>query len=199
MILFPVCTSRLDLTFLVDISGSLEEGYDMQVAFMKAIVEGLNFKYHRTQVAFVNYAEDTKTRFYLDTYKEQRDVLNAIGITEIGRETNIAAGLREVRTNVYRSDRGDRDGVQNVVLLLSDGRATRDIELVDDEARLVRNSDITIYSIGIGDWADIYTMDIIATDPDSLHRVWIQSRGEVEDTANEVLDRLCQWRALGLI
>ena len=164
----------------------------MQVAFMKQVVEGLNFAFDGTHVAFVNYANESNVRFYLNSeYTEKRDILNAIGITEIGHETRIAAGLRTIRDKVYTTQNGDRDGTPNVCILLSDGRATKEADRTIEEARLTRGRGITIISVGIGDWTDIYTLGQIASSPESRNRYWIKTRSEVESEANKVLDRLC--------
>ena len=74
----------MDVVFLVDISGSLEQtGYDLPVAFIQTVVEGLNFRFGRTRVAYVTFAKTPTIHFYLDTYNTNLDILNAVSIDDV--------------------------------------------------------------------------------------------------------------------
>ena len=70
-------------------------------------------------------------RFGLDTFASNREILNALSITRRGRQTNIAAGLRMIRDDVFVSRNGDRSGVDNVLITLTDGKANMEKEEVD--------------------------------------------------------------------
>lgn len=43
-----------------------------------------------------------------------------------GGETNIADVLRKMRTQLFVAERGDRDDVPNIAILVTDGRANRE-------------------------------------------------------------------------
>ena len=180
-----------DITFLVDISGSLEDGYDIELTFMKQVVRGFDFKYGRTRIAFVVYSQTAEVRFYLDTYTSHRDVLNALTIDVVGFDTNIAAGLKMVREDVFRRDRGDRDGVDNICIILSDGKATKDASQTENEARRARNDGVQVYSVSVGESVNMDMMAKIANKPESLHTFWMKTRSDVDAVTNEVLDALC--------
>lgn len=180
-----------DITFLVDISGSLEDGYDIQLSFMRQVVKGLDFKYDRTHISFVTFSSSARTRFFLDSYNSDRDILNAITIDEVGHQTNIAAGIREMRTNVFQSRRGDRDGVDNICILLSDGKATMDASQTEVEAGRARAAGIAMYAVSVGESVNMDMMGKIANKPESLYTFSLRTRSDVDRVAPNVLDNLC--------
>ncbi len=62
-----------------------------------------------------------------------------------GGATNTAAGLILADSVVFQNTRGDRSGVKDVLILISDGRTTRDEDILDTTARNLRNRGISIY------------------------------------------------------
>jgi collagen type VI alpha len=187
------CSTQVDLTFLVDISGSIEGNYDIQVSFMKRVVEGLNYNFWRTRTAMVTYAGTPTIRFYLDSFSTERDILNAITVNEVGYQTDITGALKEVTDNIYVRDRGDRQGVDNIVILLSDGKSTLEHDGVQGAAdRLKRERDAQIYTVGIGESINRDVLGrIIASQPESTYFHYLRTRSEVDQVAMDILDNLC--------
>lgn len=187
------CSRQRDIVFLVDISGSLEQGYDMQVSFMKQLVKGLDFKFSRTRVGLVTFAGGAygaEVQFYLDTYNSEQDVLNAIGINTVEFRTNIANGIREVSDNVFTTQRGDRNGVDNILVILSDGKATEDERRTTLEASRSKNAGTEIFTIAVGESVNLDMMRRIAN-PSSEYTYWMKTRSAVDNTVARVLDVLC--------
>ncbi|KAK2165643.1 hypothetical protein LSH36_47g02029 [Paralvinella palmiformis] len=185
------CSRQKDLTLLVDISGSLEQGYDIQQTFTEKFIQGLDFKYGRTRVAFVTFASSSQVHFYLDEYTTQRDVINAIDISEVGFETNIANGIQTVWDAVYRESRGDRNGVDNVMMLLSDGKATISPSLTEVQAARAKASGIEIYTIAIGDNVNKEMLRKVASTPETEHFFELPTRTDVDKVVSDVLDKIC--------
>jgi len=95
------CAVELDIVFVVDVSGSLEvTGYDIHLSLMRTVVQGLNFQFGRTRVAYVTFAQFSTIQFNLDAYSSSEDVMNAIAIDSVETGTNISGALRTVRTQV---------------------------------------------------------------------------------------------------
>ena len=62
-----------------------------------------------------------KVNFRLDAYNRKSDILNAIAyLPQSGGRTNTAAGINTMRSDVFTKT-GDRAGIKNVAILLSDG------------------------------------------------------------------------------
>ena len=181
--------------FVVDISGSIEEnnGFDTERSFMKELVYGLDFSFGHTRVAFITFANVATTRFYLNDYisnSAQQDVLNALVIDTIGHETDITTGIKEAREHVLIPEQGDRDGVDNIMVLISDGKNTigSDEETIS-EALEVKDGGTRVYTVAIGENSRVGLLETLASDSSS--RYWLKDRSEVEDKASEMLDTLC--------
>ena len=185
------CTRQRDVVFVVDVSVSLEKSIDMMVAFMKVLVQGLSFRYDRTRVGFITFAREADTRFHLDDYTSQRDVLNAISLSEVGYGTNIAVALRHAKDNVFRASKGDRALIDNICILLSDGRATLDSEVTERAATEAKNDDISLYTVVVGNSIGVDTMNKIASSPQTSYAYSIKERSQVDSVAGQMLDRLC--------
>jgi len=180
-----------DVVFVVDVSASLEKYMDMMVSLVKAVVQGLSFKYDRTRVAFVTFARTPDTHFHLDEYTSQRDVLNAVSLSDVGYGTDIAAALRHAKDNVFRASKGDRALVDNILVLLSDGRATLNSGSTELAATEAKNDDIEVYTVVIGDSIGVDTMNKIASSPQTSYAYSIKERSQADAVAGRMLDQLC--------
>lgn len=175
----------------MDISGSLEQGYDIQQTFAEKFIQGLDFKYGRTRVAFVTFAGTAKIHFFLDEYNTQRDIVNAIDISEVGFQTNIANGIQTVWDSVYRASRGDRTGIDNVMVLLSDGKATIAPRLTEVQAARAKSKNIEIYTIAIGENVNKEMLRKVASTPETEHFFELPTRSDVDKVVSDVLDKIC--------
>ncbi len=191
----PACSRQRDVVFVADVSGSLEESdvFDIQLTFMQQVVQGLDFRFGRARCAFVTFAGGVygaHVQFYLDQYTSRQDVLNAISLTEVEFQTDIALGLSLVRTEILRPARGDRNGVPNIVILLSDGKPTENADRISGEAtRLKRDADI--YAVSIGPSVNRGQMLSIASQPTSRFEYYLETRTDVDTIASELLNDLC--------
>ncbi len=52
--------------------------------------------FSRVRISFTVFAAEPFTRFYLNTFTTKRDIMNAIKITEVGYQTDLAKALRQV-------------------------------------------------------------------------------------------------------
>ncbi len=87
-----------------------------------------------------------KVRFDLGRYRTRLAVNTAIGSMIFdGGQTNTAAGLIAADTVIFQPSGGDRPGIKDVLILISDGRTTRDEAILDTTARNLRNRGVNIY------------------------------------------------------
>ena len=98
-LVFPAgCSAQVDLVYLVDISGSVEDYYMQLTDFIKNMTAGMNFMFSRARISFTVFAADPFTRFYLNTFTTKRDIMNALKITEVGYQTDLGRALAHVST-----------------------------------------------------------------------------------------------------
>jgi len=183
-----------DVVFLVDISGSLElTGYGIHTSFMQMVVQGLNFKFGRTQVAYVTFSNTAQVRFYLNTYSSDLQILSAITIDSVGVGTDFANAFDTVRTQVLSpSSPGYRPEVAQKVIFLSDGKQNMDTGLTNTAVQALQATGAVIYTVSIGLSVQQDVMDSIASAPVELHTVNIPTRNDVNVSSSAILDLLCQ-------
>lgn len=79
------CDSELDLVFVLDLSGSVEEAYGMVLELARRTVSGLNVdRASGTRVAVITYSDQATVKFYLDEYSSTDDVLDALVFRRAG-------------------------------------------------------------------------------------------------------------------
>jgi collagen type VI alpha len=184
------CSRQLDVTFVLDLSGSVDIVYYNSIAFIREVVEGLPLNFGRTRVGLVSYSDTARINFYLDTYTTREEVLNALSFSLAGGRTNTQEAIKMAYSDVFSSSRGDRGGVPNKMIVLTDGGSNINQANTLSEARNAENLGIEIYSVGIG-MMDMSEMNGIATDPDTEHHVHVPDSGSIIAKANELLDWLC--------
>jgi len=88
--------------------------------------------------------------FYLNNFTNVWSLEAAIrNIRYIGGNTNTTGGLWLMRTEIFNQANGDRQEVENVAILITDGNPTREVDKLDDEVRLIKASRIRILGVGV--------------------------------------------------
>ena len=188
------CTSRLDIVFVLDASGSVEAKFELAMKLARRIIEGLNFAGSRTRVGVMTYADDVTIRFHLDTYNSRDEVLNAIAFTQDRGKTNTAGALSEMETNMFTSSHGDRPGDDNYAVVITDGNSNVQRINTIPAAEDARQAGIKIFAVGIGDNGSVDRSEIngIANNPDSDFAHLMATEEELEVVADTILTKICE-------
>ncbi|KAI0230324.1 Collagen alpha-6(VI) chain [Lamellibrachia satsuma] len=186
------CTKSLDLVFVMDLSGSVENEYEMSVQFAQRVVYGLNMRYDRTRVAVVTFSTTVGDQFYLNSYTSKDAIINAMNFHHKGGRTNTQEALNVMRTTHFTPSHGQRTGVRNVAVLISDGNSNINADNTVPEADRARSQGIDVYSVGLGRNPNLPELNDISNDPDSEYVVRLPSLTDVDSAANELLERLCK-------
>ena len=78
------------------------------------------------------------------------------------------AALRHMKDNMFTGNNGDRAGVPNIGIIITDGKSNNPSQ-TKAQADLVRRAGITIFSVGIGSGISMSELNDMATDPDADH------------------------------
>lgn len=164
-----VCRDKVDLAFLVDASGDKDkrgrEHFKTSLAIAKAIASMFVVNHLQTHIGFVVFSTNSQVVLNFKTYFDQKSVENAIdGIQYLGGNTNIGAGLRLVKKELF--DATSRTNVPHILIVLTSGKSTED---VITPSKALRDSGVTVFCIGIGKMYNEKELDEIATDPDASH------------------------------
>jgi Mg-chelatase subunit ChlD len=188
------CGTQLDVVFVLDLSGSIGDANEYQTVtnFTREVVAGLS---STTRIGVVTFDTTAQSVFYLNTYSSRRQLLNAINFYAPGGTTNAQAALNEARTDQYISGNGDRSGVQNVVIYVSDGKSDvlEGSSSSANAAEMLKNSGegVLIYTVGMTDSPNTSELSNISTAPNSTYNYFINASNDYEMAANELLDTLC--------
>jgi len=185
------CTQQMDVTFILDMSGSVDTVYNSSINLIKHVIYGLPVRADRARVALVSYSDSAKVEFYLNTYRSKQEILNALSFRSAGGKTNTQEAIRKAYNDVYSSGRGDRAGVKNIAIVVSDGNSNINSDNTATEARVARQRHIEVYVAAVSDSVNMGEVNDIANDPDSTHVVRIRGQNDVQNAAKQLLDRMC--------
>lgn len=124
--------------------------------------------------------------------QDKEAVLNAINFGRTGGKTDTAAAIRRMRDDAFIDSAGDRPGVDNRAVIITDGKSNDESGTLQ-EASDARDDDIEIFVVALGESPRSSEVNGMASDPDSDHVVNLHDLNGVEGAVNELLDQLCQW------
>ncbi|XP_036092335.1 collagen alpha-3(VI) chain isoform X6 [Rousettus aegyptiacus] len=155
-----------DVVFLLDGSDGVRTSFPLLKEFVQRLVESLDVGADRVRVAVVQYSDRTRPEFYLNSYLNQQDVVDAIrGLTLLGGPIpNTGAALDFVLRNVLVTSAGSRlmKGVPQLLIVLTADRSGDDVW--GPSVALKRQGAVAL-GIGVGA-ADIAEMQAISFIPD---------------------------------
>ncbi|XP_026150622.1 collagen alpha-3(VI) chain-like [Mastacembelus armatus] len=130
-----------DIVFLVDGSnyiGSTNLPYVRD--FIINVVNQLDVRPDRVQIGLLQFAERPKIEFYLNTYQNRQDVVNAISQLRLtgGSVLNTGAAMNHAFTTMFLPSAGSRrmQGIQQVLILITGGPAQDEVKNVADQLAL---------------------------------------------------------------
>lgn len=143
------------------------------------------------RVGLLVYSTKVHIQFHLNEYSSKNQVFAAIDRIEYRYgDTNTAAALKALRTEMFTSEHGDRTEAPNVALVLTDGVSNIDSKRTVAEAIRAQSSDIHIYAIGIG-LADLTELQKIASSPAADNSFSVEDFDELDKMKEEVFAHFC--------
>nr|XP_020827928.1 collagen alpha-3(VI) chain isoform X2 [Phascolarctos cinereus] len=122
---------KKDVVFLIDGSEGVRSGFSLLKEFVQRVVESLDVGPDRVRVAVVQYSEQARPEFYLNSYSDQQAVVNAIRRLTLlgGSSLNTGLALDFVMRNMLVESAGSRiaEGVPQFLIVLSASRSRDDI------------------------------------------------------------------------
>ena len=191
--MFTGCTTQKDVVFVLDASGSVTSRFELEQDLTKRIVAGLNFAGSRTRIGVLTYQNTATIQFNLNKYTLKDSVLNAVAFTNrmAVSGTNTAEAIQRMRLDMFRLNDGDRNGVDNVAIIMSDGKSNINTHNTIPEADMARRAGIRLLSVGIGTSVDHLEIDGIANQPTTDNAFYLPDSAMIDTVANAILDQLC--------
>ncbi|CAH1788337.1 unnamed protein product [Owenia fusiformis] len=185
------CPASSDVVFAIDSSGSIgEANFRQMMSFVIDIVENLEYN-GNTRIGALSFADDINRHFDLNTYTSKSNVMNSLGAISYSKGATNTAGALELMRGMFSPQRGDRAGVKNYGIIITDGKPTvRKLEW-KEQARQARDRNIQLIAIGIGSGIDIEVLNEIASDPDEQNVFSVADFDALETISNTLQTQLC--------
>lgn len=180
---------QADVVLLVDGSYSIGLANFAKVrAFLEYLVKSFDIGPHKVQISLVQYSRDPHTEFYLNTHHNLDAVIKAVRTFPYrGGSTNTGKAMTYVRQKIFVSNRGARDNVPRVTILITDGKSS---DAFKDPATMLRNSDVEIFAVGVKD-AVRSELEAIANSPAETHVYTVEDFDAFERISKELTQSIC--------
>ncbi|XP_045560346.1 collagen alpha-3(VI) chain isoform X4 [Salmo salar] len=154
-----------DIVFMVD-GSSYIGGANLPYVrdFIAGVVNQLDVRPDRVRIALMQFAENPKIEFYLNTHNTKQDVLASLGQLRLmgGSALNTGAAMDYALTNMFRDSTGSRkrQGVQQVLLLITGGPSQDEVKRIADKVAVAGVLTFTV-SAGQADEAYLKTVAFV--------------------------------------
>ncbi|XP_053303267.1 collagen alpha-1(XIV) chain [Pleuronectes platessa] len=187
-----VCkAAKADLVFLVDGSWSIgDESFLKIIRFLSSTTGALDvIGPDGTQVAMVQFSDDARTEFKLNSYGDKERLLDAINrISYKGGNTKTGRAIQHVKDKIFTVEGGVRRGIPNVLVVLTDGRSQDDVNKVSKEMQM---EGFIVFAIGFAD-ADYGELVSIASSPSDRHVFFVDDLDAFKKIEEKLVTFVCE-------
>lgn len=183
-------SSQFDLVIILDTSTSVQPvNWNKTLSATKRLVRDIDFENGNVRIGVAIFSNEAKVIFHLNAYQTKADIIDAVSRIpyEYG-QTNTASALELMRTQMFSSINGDRAGVPNVAIVITDGESTIDKDKTVPEANRARQQGIQIFAIGIGLSA---TAELDGIAGRTENRYFIDNFDELDEKMERIYRNLC--------
>jgi len=169
----------LDLTFIVDSSGSINQNddtnWDKSLQFVVDVVREFTIGPNDVQVAFVLFGTEATVEWGFTENQNKETLTNEIlGMRYLQGYTNLNDALYLTRTVVYAPSGGAREGALRATVILTDGIDNRPevgTPLTIQNATLCKENDIWLIAVGVTDGVNVTRLHEIISSPSDYYPV----------------------------
>ena len=158
--------------FLLDSSGSVgSTNFQKQKQFVAHFAQSFDIGPKNVQIGVETFATVPHHEFNMNTYHTKADTvkaINNIGYHSGGTRTDLA--IKYVEQHSFKPATGDRPGVANILIVMTDGKSNQP-PLTVQEANKLHQMPIKVFAIGIGAGVDTKELGHIATDAQHVFQV----------------------------
>ncbi|GAB1606482.1 hypothetical protein Ahia01_000930800 [Argonauta hians] len=158
-----------DIMFVLDQSTSLKH-YDSQIkGFVSRVAGYFPISPKQVQIGVVTFGSIVKNEFNLNRYSNYQALLQGISqIKYLGGSTMTYLALDYLRLHSFRHRFGDRNGVANIAIIITDGKSSN-YQRTIYSAKLLKESGVQTYVVAIGNNVGTHEPKLIASSPSHTH------------------------------
>ena len=180
---------KADIVFLVDGSINLGRGnFNEVMMFISNLVDLFFSERDNLRIGLAHYATDVTDVFYLNTYKNRQEIVDAIGRAEYkgGNKINTGAAIRHVQDVHFTKEKGSRmdEGTPQILMVITAGSSADDSKTA---ALGLKKKGVRVFAVGVGDNVD--ELENLASESTTVARArTIQELSELNEQILETLD-----------
>ncbi|KAM6984667.1 integrin alpha-2 [Aplochiton taeniatus] len=193
------CGGPMDIAVVLDGSNSIFP-WEPVPAFLKKLLENLDIGPHSSQVSIIQYGEDPKVEFSLNSYTTKEAIVAAAAKIpqKYGLETNTFHAIEFARANAFLPKNGGRPGATKVMVVVTDGES-HDKSLRDDVIGKCQQEGITRFAIAVLGYYNRNNQDTnsliaeiksIANEPSERYFFNVSDEAALQEIAGALGDRI---------
>ncbi|MEQ2163874.1 hypothetical protein GOODEAATRI_000581 [Goodea atripinnis] len=141
------------------------------------------------QVSFVQYSDDAKTEFKLNTYHDKGIVISALqSVRYRGGNTKTGVALKHVYEKVLTSDSGMRKNVPKVLVVVTDGQSQDEVK---KSAEKLQHSGYSVFVVGVSD-IDMRELTAIGSKPSERHVFVLNDYDAFDKIQDNLITFICE-------
>ncbi|XP_064601429.1 collagen alpha-3(VI) chain-like [Liolophura sinensis] len=186
------CGNLADVAFILDASSSIKpDDYETMKDFIKNMIKSFEVSQDRIRIAIISFNQFVSVDLYLDQATDgEKAIAQVDEILATNTGTNTHKALHAARTMVFQPSVGDRPTAPNIAIVLTDGQSTHEEE-TRQEAKKLKNHDVTVFSIGVGKWLSDQELQVVASRPTSIFSYRIDSFGGLDTIRESLKKKTC--------
>ncbi|XP_035695721.1 uncharacterized protein LOC118429347 [Branchiostoma floridae] len=160
----PTCHSKADIHVLVDGSKSVKtRNFPSVRQFILKLAAGFEIGPNKARIGVYQFARDMQTEFKMNQYNNREALLDAIKRIEYMNKYHTRTGKSlEAVYDEFTQANGARDGVEKIIILITDGKAT---DQVRAPAQYVKNKGAHVFTVGVAKYK-MSELKLIASNDD---------------------------------
>ena len=157
------------------------------------MINELDVGMNGTRIGLMYWSNNAFVAFHMNDYGQvKQDVVEAIRrVPYLGNWTQSQEALRLVYQAAFQRHNGDREGVPNVAIFVSDGNSNVFPELTPVQASVCRMNGIRMVAVGIGDFVNRVELSMIASRPLTANLIIHPSFDQLENITASVVQTTC--------
>ncbi|XP_061169151.1 neurogenic locus notch homolog protein 2-like [Saccostrea echinata] len=146
VLLIGYCTSKGDIIFLLDESGSIgSQNFVTMKYFVRDLLSEFSIGPSANQFSIVKFHSSATEAFSLNRFTSLSSLQSAVlSLTYSSGGTQIGTALNFVRQYSFLTSKGARADAAKIVILITDGQST-----ISNEAQLLKDQFVTIFCVGV--------------------------------------------------
>ncbi|XP_078085516.1 collagen alpha-1(XII) chain-like isoform X2 [Mustelus asterias] len=183
--------AKADLVFLVDGSWSIgDENFHKILQFCFDTIGALDtISPEGMQISVVQFSDDAKAEFKLNTYSDKGMVLAALQIIRYkGGNTKTGRALDFLYDHVFIHPNGMRRTVPKVLVVVTDGRSQDEVK---KPALALQEAGYSVFVVGVAD-IDVTELKNIGSKPSERHLFLVDDFDAFRKIQDELITFLCE-------